>query len=92
MTYSQEKRVAAEKKEFGGSMHEKARCCGVHLCLFGHRAPDGGYKRLHPHTPARVTFGQSDIQAPAFPVNAVMYSTALTTHISAMSRARHVEP
>ena len=42
--------------------------------------------------PGLVTFGQSDIQAPAFPVNAVVYATALTAHVIAVSRARHVEP
>ena len=34
----------------------------------------------------------SDIQAPAFPVNAMVCSTALSTHIVAMSQARHVKP
>ena len=38
-----------------------------------------------------VTFGQTDIQAPAFPVNTAVYSTVLTAHIIAMSRERHVE-
>ncbi len=37
--------------------------------------------------PGLVALGENDIQAPAYAVNAVVYSTALTTHISAMSQA-----
>ena len=35
--------------------------------------------------PVPVAFAQNDIQAPAFPVNALMDSTVLTTHIIAVS-------
>ena len=64
-------------------MRQKVRCCSAHLC--GHSAPGGRCACLH-----TVTFGQNDIPAPAFAVNAVVYSTALTTHIIAISRARPV--
>ena len=39
------------------SVHEKARCCRAHLCLFGHWAPGGRHTRL--------CEGQIDIQAKA---------------------------
>ena len=39
-----------------------------------------------------VAFGQNHIQAPAIPINAVMCTTALTTHIIAMSQAWHAHP
>ena len=44
-----------------------------------------------PMYPAPVAFGLNHIQAIAFPVIAVVYNTALTTHIIAMSRTRRVE-
>ena len=45
------------------------------------------------HTyPGTGNICQNNIQAPAFAVNAVLYSTALTTHIVAVRPARRVEP
>ncbi len=48
-------------------MGHKARCCSIHLCLFGHRAPGGEYECLHPRTP--VTFAQIHIQPCLFAVD-----------------------
>ena len=42
--------------------------------------------------PGLMMFGQNHIQMPAFPINAAMYSTPFSTHIVAMSGARHCEP
>ena len=36
--------------------------------------------------PGLETFGQNDVQAPAFRVNAVVYSSVLTTHVSRFLR------
>ena len=62
-------------------MWRKACCCSAHLCLSTNvprRAP--------------LTFAHSRIQTSAFPVNVVVYSSALTARILAMSWARRVQP
>ena len=73
-------------------MRQKARCCSAHLRLLDHWAPDSWYSCLYACTPAPATFGQNDIQAPAFAVNAVVCSTAFAMNIIAVSRARRVQP
>ena len=70
----------------------KAGCCSAHLCLFGHSAARGKCTCLRTCTPAPVAFARNNIQAPAFPVNAVLYRAALATHIIAMRRERRAEP
>ena len=65
--------------------------CRIHQSLwpFGCRRQVYTLIRMYP---GLATFAQIDIQAPAFPVNAVVCSTALAIHIVAMSRPGRAEP
>ena len=59
-------------------MRQKACCCSAHLCLLLMRM----YRGL-------ATFDQNDTKVRAFSTNTAACSTALTTHIVAMSRTLH---
>ena len=57
----------------------------------GRSAPHARYTCLYACTRTPVAFRQNHIPTPALAANAVVCSTALTTHIFAMRWARHVE-
>ena len=69
---------------------DRRRVAAVPSCVFGDWARGDRHTFIHGSTLERVKFGQIDIQAPDFPINVSVHSTVLTTHITAMIRARHV--
>ena len=78
------------KGKEGERHRKKALCCSAHVCL---STPLDSKRRVCAFTRmylGLVALDQNDIQAPAFLLNAVASSAALTAHISAMSWARCV--
>ena len=72
-------------------MRRRPSQCSAHLCLLGHTAPGGRHTCLFTCAPAPLTFTHNHIEVLAFPVDAVVYSTALTMNIIAISWAPHFE-
>ena len=74
-------------------MREKARCCSAHRCLLDRWAPGGTHTcAIHIYPGVRNACPPPYSNQPAFPLNALVCTTALARNIIATSTVRLIEP